>query len=117
MIFVEREVKDWSDLTLPELAARGTVVSNTRQVQSAPIAEHVFALLLALTRQLPLALERQRDARDRGGIHRPFHPIERRPPTLIATPGKTPNRRPRPPAGHARYCASRISAHRCSRSR
>ncbi len=49
-------------LCLPELAARGIVVSNSRQVQSTPIAEHVFASLLALTRQLPLAFARQREA-------------------------------------------------------
>lgn len=47
-------------LSLPALAARGIVVSNTRGVQATPIAEHVFAGLLALTRRLPLALERQR---------------------------------------------------------
>lgn len=50
-------------LCLAELAARGIVVSNSRQVQSTPIAEHVFASLLALTRRLPLALDRQRQAR------------------------------------------------------
>lgn len=50
-------------LCLAELAARSVVVSNSRQIQSTPIAEHVFALLLALTRRLPLAFERQREAR------------------------------------------------------
>jgi len=49
-------------LCLAELAARGIVVSNSRQIQSTPIAEHVFASLLALTRQLPLAFERQGQA-------------------------------------------------------
>lgn len=49
-------------LCLPELAARGILVSNSRGIQSTPIAEHVFALLLALTRRLPLAFERQREA-------------------------------------------------------
>jgi D-2-hydroxyacid dehydrogenase (NADP+) len=48
---------------LEALAARGVAVSNSRGVQATPIAEHVFALLLALTRRLPLALERQRDGR------------------------------------------------------
>lgn len=47
-------------LSLPALAARGIAVSNTRGVQATPIAEHVLACLLALTRRLPLALERQR---------------------------------------------------------
>lgn len=50
-------------LCLADLAARGIVVSNSRQIQSTPIAEHVFASLLALTRRLPLAFERQREAR------------------------------------------------------
>lgn len=49
-------------LCLQELAARGVVVSNSRQVQSTPIAEHVLASLLALTRRLPLAFERQQQA-------------------------------------------------------
>jgi phosphoglycerate dehydrogenase-like enzyme len=49
-------------LCLPELAARGILVSNSRGIQSTPIAEHVFALLLAMTRRLPLALDRQREA-------------------------------------------------------
>lgn len=62
-------------LCLAELAARGIVVSNSRQIQSTPIAEHVFALLLGLTRGLPLALERQREGRwaqnEFGGPHLP----------------------------------------------
>jgi phosphoglycerate dehydrogenase-like enzyme len=47
-------------LCLDELAARGVVVTNTRGVQGGPIAEHVFATLLALTHGLPFALDRQR---------------------------------------------------------
>jgi phosphoglycerate dehydrogenase-like enzyme len=50
-------------LCLDALAARGIAVSNSRGVQATPIAEHVFSLLLALTRRLPLAFERQREAR------------------------------------------------------
>ncbi|MGE0816885.1 MAG: D-2-hydroxyacid dehydrogenase [Vicinamibacterales bacterium] len=50
-------------LCLDALAARGVAVSNSRGIQSTPIAEHVFALLLAMTRRLPLAFERQRQAR------------------------------------------------------
>lgn len=49
-------------LCLEALEARGVVVTNTRGVQDAPIAEHVFALLLALGHRLPLAWERQRTA-------------------------------------------------------
>jgi phosphoglycerate dehydrogenase-like enzyme len=47
-------------LCLPALFARGVVVSNSRTVQSAPIAEHVFAVLLALAKQLPYVVEQQR---------------------------------------------------------
>jgi phosphoglycerate dehydrogenase-like enzyme len=38
-------------------------VSNTRGVQATPIAEHVFATVLALAKQLPFALENQQRAR------------------------------------------------------
>jgi phosphoglycerate dehydrogenase-like enzyme len=50
-------------LALPELFARGVIVSNTRGVQSTPIAEHVFAVLLGLAKQLPFVLENQRARR------------------------------------------------------
>jgi phosphoglycerate dehydrogenase-like enzyme len=46
-------------LCLPELFARGILVSNSRGVQSTPIAEHVFAVMLGLAKQLPFVLERQ----------------------------------------------------------
>ncbi|HXG89948.1 MAG TPA: D-2-hydroxyacid dehydrogenase [Vicinamibacterales bacterium] len=46
-------------LCLPELFARGVIVSNTRAVQSSPIAEHVFAVVLALAKQIPFVLARQ----------------------------------------------------------
>ena len=49
-------------LCLPELFARGVVVSNTRGVQAVPIAEHALAVVLALAKQLPFVLEQQRDA-------------------------------------------------------
>lgn len=49
-------------LCLPELFARGVVVSNTRGVQAVPIAEHTLAVVLALSKQLPLVLDRQRQA-------------------------------------------------------
>jgi len=49
-------------LCLPELFAHGVVVSNTRGVQAVPIAEHTLAVVLALSKQLPLVLEHQRAA-------------------------------------------------------
>lgn len=49
-------------LCLSELFARGVVVSNTRGVQAVPIAEHTLAVVLALSKQLPLVLEHQRHA-------------------------------------------------------
>jgi phosphoglycerate dehydrogenase-like enzyme len=50
-------------LALPELFARDIVVSNSRGVQATPIAEHVFAVLLALAKQLPAVLDAQRERR------------------------------------------------------
>jgi phosphoglycerate dehydrogenase-like enzyme len=50
-------------LALAELFARNIIVSNSRGVQATPIAEHVFAVLLALVKQLPLVLEHQRAQR------------------------------------------------------
>lgn len=50
-------------LCLPELFARGVEVSNTRGVQAVPVAEHVMAVTLALAKQLPFALENQRESR------------------------------------------------------
>ena len=47
-------------LCLHDLAGRGILVSNTRGVQARPIAEHVFACVLAFARQLPFALDQQR---------------------------------------------------------
>jgi len=49
-------------LCLPELFARGVVVSNTRGVQAVAIAEHTLAVVLALAKQLPFVLEHQRHA-------------------------------------------------------
>lgn len=50
-------------LCLPDLFARGVVVSNTRGVQAVPIAEHTMAVVLALSKQLPLVLQHQGNAR------------------------------------------------------
>ena len=47
-------------LCLPELVARGVIVSNSRGIQATPIAEHVMAVMLAFAKQLPFVLERQR---------------------------------------------------------
>lgn len=49
-------------LCLPELAARGVRVSNTRGVQAVPIAEHALAVILALAKQIPFTLDNQRQA-------------------------------------------------------
>ena len=63
-------------LALTELFARDIIVSNSRGVQATPIAEHVFAVLLALAKQLPLVLEQQRGRRwaqnDLGGERLPW---------------------------------------------
>lgn len=48
---------DW--FCLAEMAARGVRVTNTRGVQAVPIAEHVLAVMFALAKQLPFALENQ----------------------------------------------------------
>lgn len=50
-------------LCLPELFARGVIVTNTRGVQAVPIAEHVLAVVLGLAKQLPFVWENQRVAR------------------------------------------------------
>jgi phosphoglycerate dehydrogenase-like enzyme len=50
-------------LALPELFARGVIVSNSRGVQATPIAEHVMAVLLGVAKQLPFVRENQRDRR------------------------------------------------------
>jgi phosphoglycerate dehydrogenase-like enzyme len=46
-------------LCLPELAHRAIRVSNTRGVQAVPIAEHALAVVLALAKQIPFAIEHQ----------------------------------------------------------
>jgi D-2-hydroxyacid dehydrogenase (NADP+) len=50
-------------LCLPELFGRGIAVSNTRGVQAVPIAEHVMAVTLALSKQIPFVIENQQQAR------------------------------------------------------
>jgi phosphoglycerate dehydrogenase-like enzyme len=63
-------------LCLPELFARDIIVSNSRGVQSTPIAEHVVAVLLALAKQIPFAIDNQRQRRwaqnDFRGDHLPW---------------------------------------------
>lgn len=46
-------------LAIPELIARGIIVSNSRGVQATPIAEHVLAVMLAFSKQLPFVLAEQ----------------------------------------------------------
>ena len=48
---------------LPEMFARGVIVSNSRGIQAVAIAEHVMAVLLALAKQLPYVIDTQRQAR------------------------------------------------------
>ncbi|WP_432064587.1 D-2-hydroxyacid dehydrogenase [Streptomyces sp. C10-9-1] len=50
-------------LLCPELAASDTVVTNARGVFEQPIAEYVAALVLAMAKDLPATLERQRERR------------------------------------------------------
>jgi len=50
-------------ICLPELFARGILVSNSRGIQATPIAEHVMAVLLALAKQLPYTIDAQRAPR------------------------------------------------------
>jgi phosphoglycerate dehydrogenase-like enzyme len=50
-------------LPLPELAARGILVSSSRGIQAAPIAEHVVGGLLMLSRRFNLLLQAQRERR------------------------------------------------------
>lgn len=45
----------------PAAAARGVVISNARGVFSAPIAEYVLMMILAVSRRLPQLLELQRE--------------------------------------------------------
>lgn len=63
-------------IALADLFARGILVSNSRAVQATPIAEHVFAVLLGLAKQLPFILENQRARRwaqnDLGGGRLPW---------------------------------------------
>lgn len=49
-------------LCVEALAARGITVTNSRGIQARPIAEHVFACVLALARQLPHLVQRQTEA-------------------------------------------------------
>lgn len=50
-------------LPVAELGARGIAVSNARGVHAPTLAEHTIALMLALRRQLPMAMRRQAEAR------------------------------------------------------
>ena len=50
-------------LPLPELAARGILVTNSRGIQAITIAEHVMGGLLVLSRRFNLMLDAQRERR------------------------------------------------------
>ena len=50
-------------LCLREMFARSILVSNTRGVQAIPIAEHVMAVMLSLSKQIPFVLENQWQSR------------------------------------------------------
>jgi phosphoglycerate dehydrogenase-like enzyme len=50
-------------MPIPELAARGIVLTNARGVQGVPIAEHVMGGLLVLSRKFNRTLEAQRERR------------------------------------------------------
>jgi phosphoglycerate dehydrogenase-like enzyme len=50
-------------LALAELFERNILVSNSRGIQAQPIAEHVFAVLLALAKRLPTLLQHQQEHR------------------------------------------------------
>ncbi len=61
--WVQSSASSVTTLPLSELAAREIVVTNTRTVQAAPIAEHVMAGILVLSRMLHRTLAAQRDRR------------------------------------------------------
>jgi phosphoglycerate dehydrogenase-like enzyme len=47
----------------PSIAARGILVTNMQRIAGPPMAEHVIALVFALSRQLPVTLAQQREHR------------------------------------------------------
>lgn len=49
--------------TFPELLASGVILTTMRGVHAAPVAEHVMALMLAMTRRLDLAMRLQTEHR------------------------------------------------------
>jgi phosphoglycerate dehydrogenase-like enzyme len=61
--WVQSSASSVSTLPLSELAARDIVVTNTRTVQAGPIAEHVMAGILVLSRMVHRTLAAQRDRR------------------------------------------------------
>ncbi len=69
-------------LLIPELVQRGIKVTNGRRVHGAAVAEHALALMLALTRSLPLCMRAQQ-AHD--WIQATLWADERRPTELAGT--------------------------------
>jgi len=61
--WVQSSASSVSTLPLSELAARDIVVTNTRTVQAGPIAEHVMAGILVISRMVHRTLAAQRDRR------------------------------------------------------
>jgi phosphoglycerate dehydrogenase-like enzyme len=61
--WVQSSASSVTTLPLSQLAAREIVVTNTRTVQAGPIAEHVMAGILVLSRMLHRTLAAQRDRR------------------------------------------------------
>ena len=61
--WVQSSASSVSTLPLSELAAREIVITNTRTVQAGPIAEHVMAGILVLSRMVHRTLAAQRDRR------------------------------------------------------
>ena len=57
--------------SLPELVENDMLLTNTRGAHGPSIAEHVFGLLLAFTREIPTCLDMQRDRKwTREGLYR-----------------------------------------------
>jgi phosphoglycerate dehydrogenase-like enzyme len=64
-------------MRLPELVENDIVMTNTRGAHGPSIAEHVFALLLSLTRAIPACLEWQKQKHwGRGESYRALHEIK-----------------------------------------
>jgi D-2-hydroxyacid dehydrogenase (NADP+) len=61
--WIQSSASSVSSLPLPELAARGIALTNTRSLQGGPIAEHVMGGILILARRYHVTLAAQRESR------------------------------------------------------